>query len=247
MTISVSGMSKATDWFYRLFGVALLTRVVEDQFNGRWSIHSGEMFPWRHMPAFPLVPTSGLVLEWVVLAVCGVGLVSGRWRILWARVAFVALFLSLAQMFQNQKLLLWFISGALSLAPPLPGGPVRWVLRWQLIVVYGFTAIHKLLQNFHDGDVIRGVATYLLEAGASGPRRLLLEGLSVPLISQFASVGALALELAIPLFLMTRPKVGLVCVIALHVSFSLAMPDLFAFGFAMTSLAFLFVDRVETR
>ena len=59
-------------WFFILLGATLLVCVSEDIGSGVWRIHSGEIFPWRHMGFVPLYSPAGLVLEWIGLGLGGV-------------------------------------------------------------------------------------------------------------------------------------------------------------------------------
>jgi hypothetical protein len=57
------------------------------------------------------------------------------------------------------------------------------------------------------------------------------------------SVAVIVTEVAIPVLLVRRARIGVAVVIAMHAVFALAVPGVLSFGVAMTALALLFVDR----
>jgi len=236
------------EWFYRLFALALVVRVVEDQFNGRWAIQSGELFPWRHMPMVPLLPAPELLVEWTGLIIAAVGLAFGWRRRACATLASLLIALSLTQMFQNQKLLLFSIALALAIGGDAENEDTRWYLKWQLVVVYGFTVAHKFIDGFADGAVLQNLAqTLLAEPLAFAPRTWVLQALTNQDVARVASLATLAVEITIPFALFRLPRAGFTLVVLFRLGLSLTMPDLAAFGFAMASLAFLFVPSNEAR
>ena len=96
------------------------------------------------------------------------------------------------------------------------------LLRYQLIVVYVFSALNKLLHGFMDGHVL----TALL-------------GISPQLAQPLAWLIVLA-ELVAPLLCWRAPRAGLAVVAGLHIGFAACMPGLWPFTVTMIALAVLF-------
>lgn len=222
--------ARPLEWFYRLVGLALLAQVLTDAQANLWAVHTGKLFAWQHLPGVPLYSTRGLALEWLALTVAGLGLLTAvqrRWAV---RLALLTVLVGLSQRYANHRALLaiaLMFAGLRHLDPADAGQlgerhPNVALLRQQLVIVYAFSALNKLLHGFTDGHVLT-----------------LLLGLS-PALARPAAWLVVAAELAAPLCLWQAPALGLVLVALLHVGFAEWMPSLWPFSFTMIALAVLF-------
>ena len=216
----------------KLLGLALLVRVVSDISGGLLLVHSGDYFPWRHLPGVPLYSATWLQLEWTLSVACALMLLSGRWTALALRMGMVLALVSLSHRFANHRVLLFLLFLFLSLDPPTlksywPTGPARvspalGLVRAQLVIVYWFSAANKCAHGFLDGQSL----VHLL--GTSRDVALCL------------AIAAVAVELALPLLLWLCPRLGIVIALGLHTSFAVALPGLWTFSVLMMSMAVLF-------
>lgn len=217
---------RAVAGLYRLLGLSLIARVLTDAQAGVWRVHTGELFPWRHLPVVPLYPVSLLALEWTLLVSSGALLVALCWQKVALRLALVGTLMALSQRYSNQMALMLMVLvfcnlQVVSVQQAAQGEhPQLRLVRLQLLVVYFFSALHKLLAGFWDG-------------------RALVNLLHVsPALGQLLAILALAAELLLPaVFLLGWRKLGLLGVIGLHLGFMVALPGLWPFTLTMVALA----------
>jgi hypothetical protein len=226
-------------WSLRLYGLALTVDVGIEIASDVWGVHAGRLYPYRHVDLVPLYPTGALAVEWALRGAAGLLLVlfARRAQVVAAavRLASLALFAALLQRYSNHGALLFLIALFLSLAPPdvtAPSfddapHPALGLVRAQLVIVYVFTALNKLLHGFTSGASLGRV----LGLGAATE------------LSRAASWLVVGLELTLPLVLVLAPRAGVALVLALHLAFSATMPNVTSFGLAMLAMAVLFVDR----
>ncbi len=222
---------RAVVWFERLFGAALVAEVATNASHGVWHVHTGRFYPWRHLGILPLYPAPVLALEWALLGGAGVALVLGFQRAAAFRTAAIVLFVSVLERYSNHGALLFLVALYVSLRPPslaaprLDRGahPNLGLVRAQLVIVYGFSALNKLTHGFWRGDSL----TNLLGL-AHGPAMTL-------------ACLTIAAELLLPALLLVRPKLGVVLVAVLHLAFALAVPGVVSFGIVMLAMALLFL------
>jgi hypothetical protein len=225
---------RAVAWFLRLYGIALVVDVATEMQAGVWGVHTGALYPWRHLGIIPLYPARGLAIELGLRGVAGLLLAAcpGRPRLvaLAVRVLVPVLFVALLERYSNHGVLLLLIALFLSIKPPdltRPAfdeetHPALGLVRAQLVIVYAFSALNKLTHGFASGDSL----TNLLSLA--------------PQSARFLSWGAIAAELALPILLLRFPRVGLAGVIVLHLGFALLVPGVWSFALAMIAMATLF-------
>ena len=235
--------ARSVTWFLRLYGLALVVDVATEIAAGVWSVHTGRFYPWRNLGIVPLYPAGVLVVEWMLRAGAGLALLAGARRIrvvsAAARVAALVLFVAVLERYSNHGVLLFLVAFFLTLAPPDVASPdfdarehpALGLVRAQLVIVYVFSAINKLAHGFGSGRSL-----VLLFGGAVSPR-----------VGVALSVGVIATELAIPVLLVRRARVGIAVVVAMHGAFALLVPGVISFGVAMTAVALLFIDRPRAR
>ncbi len=235
--------ARAVTWFLRLFGVALVVDVVSEIAAGVWHVHTGRFYPWRSLGIVPLYPASVLAVEWTLRAGAGLALLAapGHAKVVAAaiRVAALVLFVAVLERYSNHGVLLFLVAFFLTLAPPevsAPGfreraHPALGLVRAQLVIVYVFSALNKLVHGFGSGRSLGHLVGAQLASGLS------------PALATVLSVLVIASELAIPLVLTLRPRAGIALVVAMHVTFALLVPGVVSFGIAMTALAVLFAAR----
>ena len=66
--------------FYVLLGASLVVAVATDVRAGVWEVHTGRLFPWRHIGPFPLWSTRVLSVSWALLGAAGLALAVGKGR-----------------------------------------------------------------------------------------------------------------------------------------------------------------------
>lgn len=219
-------------WFYRLLGAALAVRLMTDVHAGIWYVHTGEFFPWRHLPSLPLYPPAVLLLEWLALAVAGIGLMSGRALRASLRLGLVATLMGLSQRYANQNVLLFLVVGFANLSVADPHEllihtryfPNFALIRIQLLLVYGFSILNKILHGFLTGDVLQA-----------------LFGLG----ERLSQVGAWSVVLAeglIPgLLCWGKSRWGLLVAVLVHCAFGVAIPGVWPFTLVMLAMVVLWV------
>jgi hypothetical protein len=217
--------------FYRLLGASLVARVATDACAGIYGVHTGELFPWRHLPLVPLYSPLVLALEWFLLGASGLALLTLRSIRVALCVALLATGMGLSQRFSNQSALALIVLVLCTLDITLPTDlgervqrPNLDLIRYQLLIVYGFSALNKLRAGFLNGDTL----AHLLHIPHS--------------VSQPLSWAAVLAELALPLlFVAKRCGTAWVGVLVLHTGFSLLLPGLLPFGLLMLALATLWL------
>lgn len=226
--------ARAVAGFLRLYGVALVVDVLAELGAGVWQVHTGHLYPWRHLGIVPLYPARGLAVEWALRALGGFALVLGARRprvvALGVRVLVPVLLVAVLERYSNHGVLLFLLALYLSIAPPdltrprfaHEPHPALGLVRAQLVIVYVFSAINKLTHGFGHGDSLANL-------------------LALPLrTARMLSWSVIAAELALPLVLFRWPRLGLAGVIALHVTFALLVPGVWSFALTMIAMAILF-------
>lgn len=216
-------------WMARLFGVALAIDVVTGARNGVFHVHTGELYPWRHLPFVPLYPAPVLLVEWAAtIAVAGV-LVFGKvalQRHAWRAAAVVTL-VALSQRYSNHGALAFIVASFVALDPPavdegVVTSPLLALVRAQVVIVYVFSALNKLLHGWLTGASLASL-------------------LGMPIASaRPLAFAVVAFELAIPALLFVRPRIGLVALVGLHVGFAIALDNVASFGVVMAAMAVTF-------
>lgn len=216
-------------WMARLYGLALAIEVVTGIRNGVHRVHTGELYPWRHLPIVPLYPAPVLFVEWAVtIAVAGVlllGPASIR-RQAWRAAAVVTL-VALSQRYSNHGALAFIVAAFVALDPPAVDegrvtSPFLALVRAQLGIVYVFSALNKLLHHWLDGASLAN-----------------LLGISV-MVARPLAFAVIVLELAVPALLVVRPRIGFVALVALHAGFAVALDNVTSFGVTMAAMAITF-------
>lgn len=235
---------RSVAWFLRLYGAALVVNVLLEVRAGVWRVHTGELYPWRHIPLVPLYPPAGLAIEWLATATTGVALAAattspraGRVARVAARVAALATLAGVLQRYSNHGVLLFLIALYVAIDPPdvaaadfgVRPHPALGLVRAQLAIVYLFTALNKITHGFLGGAAIAA-----------------LFGWSAPL-ARAAAWAVIAAELALPFVLVRWPRAGVAGVLALHLAFAAWMPGLWSFALAMLSMATLFLGSAPSR
>ena len=229
---------RATRAFLRVLGLALLACVATDAWGGAWRVHSGELFPWRHLPFVALYSRSVLLVEWALGVGAGLALVSGA-RGARARAAvvigLVATIMGLSQRFSNHRALVLIVLAFVALAPLSVGKPGEdgksssrahpnlGLVRAQLVLVYATSALDKIAHGFLSGDAL--VTLF------GTPRSL----------ARPAAWGVVGAELLIPVVLCVSPRVGVAAVIGLHVAMAILLPSVWPFTLVMIAMALLFL------
>lgn len=226
--------------FCRLFGCALLASVATDLHAGVHRVHAGELYPWRHLPILPLYPPWALTLEWLVTTGVGLAFVLGSRLRVAARVGAVVTFVAVLERFSNHGALAFLVAFFVALDPPdlaredFAARPHYGLglVRAQLGIVYLFSAINKITHGFGSGAALLAIASSLpLTPGAASALSWIV----------------ILTELALPLVLVARPKLGVVLVGALHATFCALLPGLGSFGLTMAAMAILFVRSAKVR
>jgi hypothetical protein len=229
--------------FYLTLGAALIARVALDALRGVWRIHSGELFPWRHLPGVPLYSTHWLLVEWLASLAAGLCMLLGLRLRLAVGVALLASLAGLSQRSSNQQWLMLMVLGFLALSPCGVGfsdprdSPNLRLVKSQLAIVYVCSALNKGLAGFLDGATLRNslLDSAVLPAALLAPGR---DGLASAL-----SWAVVLAELALPVLLWRWPRLGVAVVAVLHLGFAVALPGVLPFGLLMLAMSLLFLKR----
>ncbi|MEK2643780.1 hypothetical protein [Bdellovibrio sp. BCCA] len=229
--------------FYGFFAAALVSRVLSDIFElHRWSIHQGDTFPFRLLiEAIPIYPPYILLIEWALILLGALFLLIKKTR-LGALLSLFGLLMSLSQMFQNQKVLLLLMAIGLSLGPSLEKttaderNDTLVFLKWQILLVYLFSAVSKMFDQFPSGETLKMM-----------DQSLFSHQFAVNWIYSAVSVIVILTELFLPVLLWKKPKLGVLAVFVLHAGFGVFLSDIFPFSLAMISLSFLFLIPVGSK
>lgn len=227
-----------------LLGAAWLALVGQEVSNRLWLVHSGELCTRRLLTWPPLMPPWGLWLEWALEAGVALMLLSGRWTRPAVRLGALLALVSAQQRYMNQKALLAIVLVFLALDPPdssEPGfsereRPNLGLVRWQLAIVYFFSALQKLRLGFTDGASLTNLLGYLGTLPVqgwvpAGPLRAALA--ASPVMAKTLSWGVVGGELALIPLSLWAPRAALLGAAVLHGAFSLFMPDVLSFAFTM--------------
>lgn len=139
-------------------------------------------------------------------------------------------------MFQNQKVLLALVAFALTVGPRLDENTflkkneTANFLKWQILLIYLISAVSKIFDQFQSGETLRVMS-----------EQLLLQQIGRDEIYSMGAWLVILVELALPLLLLARPRLGIAGVVLVHVSFSLFLSDIWPFSLAMIALSFLFL------
>jgi hypothetical protein len=228
--------ARTVAWFLRVYGLALLVDVLTEVSSGVWGVHTGQLYPWRHLGIIPLYPARGLAIEWALRTLGGIALVLGARRprivALAVRVLVPVLVVAVLERYSNHGVLLLLIALYLSITPPDlsrptfddEAHPALGLVRAQLVIVYLFSALNKITHGFGRGDSLAN-----------------LLGLA-PGTSRVISWSVIAAEIALPLLLVRWPRVGVAGVVVMHVVFALLVPGVWSFALGMIAMGILFTS-----
>lgn len=246
-------MTRRLDFSLRLvhwlIAMAIVIRVSNDFMFGRYQMHDQILWSARYSGILPLGGTTTLIIEWLLLITIAGLLAFGQTTVrVWAaRIGALVVLYSLTQFFQNQKLLILFALIALSFDPLRAGSTSQWNLRFLIYVAYLSASLHKILNEFYSGDALtralESVVAMAPQLSAFDFRPIIAKSLLesdalVPL--SFFTIFA---QMALPLLLWKRPRIGIQAVATFHIGLSAVMPDILPFGLAMLAAAIACAPR----
>lgn len=221
---------RSVRWFERLFGAALLVEVATQIASGVWHVHTGALYPWRHLGIVPLAPPALVAIEWALVIACAAALVIDRGRRLaWKALAPLLLW-GVLQRFSNHGSLFFMIALFVAMSPPDPTDQESFetsehsnlgLVRAQIVIVYVVSALAKLLHGF-----------------TSGASLMHLFHLS-PGVAKAGSWVVIAGELALAVLVVKRPRIAIGAAAVMHGAFALVIPNVVSFGLAMVAMAAL--------
>ncbi len=225
-------------FFYFLVSLALLCFVLSQMINGTWQIHTGELFPWRHFRRLPLLPAYTVAVRWALLVFSTFLILIPSSRRLGLWLASACMLLGLTQQFSNHASLIFLVLFYLSITSAKQKHYSYQMIRYQLMIVYFFSALNKFDHGFYRGETLASL-------GKSMPSSLLPLAwqqffLSEPLVVPISWL-VIALELALPVLLLKYPKPAVVMVLFFHVGMSLVMPGIWSFTLIMFAMSVLFL------
>ncbi len=223
--------------FYRLLSLSLFSLLVEEFCAGTWEIHSGQLYPWRHFAFVPLYGTTWLFIEWLLLGVGALLLLFSRTRSWGTVFTGVSLVFGFSQRVSNHRLLMLLVLLYLVFFPV----QLKFkAVRYQLLLVYLFAAVHKMNAAFLSGEVFLFLsrATHDSWAGDYWVRQV-LAGPEAHVLAWMI----IGFELLIPVLLLRSPWFGFVGVGIMHLGFSLFIPGIWCYSFLMIAMASLFLGQ----
>jgi hypothetical protein len=233
---------RITDKYYKLLGLTLLGLVTGEACAGRWFMHTGQLYPYRHVPLFPLYSTGGLAAEWATQTAAAVALWLGVRRPAAVWIAAAAVFATLTQRYSNHTTLIFIVLVLTGLEPPLTDAdlakPNVRLVRWQLAIVYVFSGLSKVLAGFLGGESLSNL--YLVLRDPLIPHEWLGPLFRPPAVVGL-SAAVVGFELLAPLILWWRPWAGIVLVGLFHAGITILMPAILPFGLIMLAMSVLYV------
>ena len=236
---------------FRLLGLALAAYIASDLLNGRWQAHEGVLWA-RRLQLGGLFPPRWLFLEWGVLGLSSIALLAGKRRIWAVRAALPACGVGLWSLYMNQRALLFLTLAYMAMGPAQPEAedferrphPHLALVRYQLLIVYFFSAANKLASGFCGGAFLRalfGNMTLMSNQPLVPPQWTLALFHRLPWSAPLLASAIVAGELLLPLALLKKPRLGVPLVAAFHLALALLMPDLWVFGLVMAADSLLFL------
>jgi hypothetical protein len=233
---------RVVETYFRLLGATLVALVLADLRNEMWGLQTGRLFPYRHVGIVPLYGPVGLIVEWAALLVGAAGLSLGVRRRDAVWLAAATMLASLTQHYSNHGALTFMVLLFTALRVPKTGtdllAPNMLLVRWQLAIVYVFSALNKVIAGWAGGRTMANL--YLALRDPIVPREWFAPLFRPPGVVVF-SLAIVAVELAIPLVLSRRPRAGIAMVVALHGGITLLMPGLLPFSFVMLAMSVLYL------
>jgi hypothetical protein len=98
------------------------------------------------------------------------------------------------------------------------------LIRSQIVIVYGFTVLHKLMFRFWDGDTLVAIG---------------FDAAWAP----WLALATLVAELVIPLLLWRAPRLGVCAVALLHGTLAFILPGIVPFSLIMIAMATTFLPE----
>ena len=233
---------RVTEAYYRLLAATLASLVLADLHNDMWGYQTGRIYPHRHLPIVPLYGPVGLVLEWAALLTSAMGLWFGirRPAALW--LGATAMIASLTQHYSNHGSLTFMVLLFTALRAPVEDGdlvrPNMLLVRWQLAIVYVFSALNKVIADYMTGQSMANL--YLAIRDPLVPREWFAALFRPPGVAVL-SVGIVLVELLIPLALSRRPWLGIALVVGLHGGITLLMPGILPFSVLMLAMSVVYL------
>ncbi len=224
--------------FFNLLSLALLVCVAQEIIAGYWKVHTGEFFPWSHHSAIWMSSPFWLLVSWFALVVSSILLNLEKYRRQGVALALVAMTFSILGRYSNQYALIVIVLFHLLITKNL--NLSFKMLRYQLFIVYFFSAFNKIDKGFWNGVALSNLSEKL--SGAIVPQdisRLVLSGKSGIVISYTTIV----LELLLPLVLLWRPRLGFGALFLMHLGFMFMMPWIYPFTIVMIALGTLFLRK----
>ncbi len=252
------------DWQVLVFqyglGIAVAWQAIDDIRVGIPRVYSGELFPWR-----PLLPHDAplpagvypvlMGLEVIALAAYMARLRTGTAAALLA----VLLFLDNLVSLLNHRLLMAIELLLLSLRPVPDSAAAAgfrrhrlyWSLdcvRFQVSVVYLFSALHKMSSHFLSGEDLRNLFWQIERMGWRHYPDWLSALLQEPSASQALALLTVATELTLAFGLHFRATFGfrLPIAVVFHLGLAMLMPFLWIFAFlCLVGLMAFLPNRIE--
>jgi len=222
-----------------LFSLAFLVKGYQFASAGFTHLADPEVFNSRHFEFFPVAPRWALIMIVVGFFFTALLIWLPKTKTLSTFTGTVSAFAALTQFYENTTVLILFVSFLFLLFPfwkaktrSLAGS----ALRYQLMIVYGYTVAHKVQLGFQSGHSLQNVAAFLSwrDQDVFGLWGFVAE--SLPMASAL-SVAVLLGEVLAPLVLLFHFRLGFLIVAALHIGMATTIPHIFAFTFGMMILA----------
>ena len=237
---------RVVEAYYRLLAATLAALVLADLHNDLWGFQAGRIYPYRHVPVVPLYGRPGLVLEWAAFLTSAAGLWRGHRRpaALWLGAG--AMLASLTQHYSNHGTLTFMVLLFTALHAPREDAdlvrPNMLLVRWQLAIVYVFTALNKVIADYLGGQSMANL--YLAIRDPRVPREWFAAMFRPPGVVAL-SIGIVVVELLIPPLLSRWPLVGFALVLGLHGGITILMPGILPFGLIMVTMSVVYFVRLR--
>ena len=253
------------DWQALLFhygaGVVVLWQLLEDLVMGQAKTYTGDLVAWRQLSPI-LVDHLPPETYWALVGLefCLLALYFLRIQVRWVAIGLALILLTdnlTASL--NHRLLMAINIFLVGLEPvPRDAGVsgyrtkrLYWnldLVRWQVAVVYLFTAFHKSNPHFLSGQSLQNLFWMAQHTWSPYPAWL-FETLQNAAVCRVLAIMTVVTEISLAIGLQFRRTVGwfLPVLVLLHLSFGLLMPHIWIFTVQLILAAIVFVpDRIET-
>ena len=222
---------------FLFLGLTILVKLMTEIFNGRFYVHSGELLS-RFFLIEPTPFQSYFIFEAMVVLCLALMIMFDKKRTIALRVLPLIYLLSLVQYYSNHKLLIFIVIIIFNFSSFVRLN----CLKSQLVMVYYFTVINKIVDKFYNGETLANTFFNFHHHDLS--YKFLNNFYAVLSANEFLNLSfaniTLLLEIIIPILLFRKSYWALVLMLVLHLSFSALISGILPFMLIMMTMGLAF-------